>query len=116
MKKRLIRLKKREDFRKTFKEGKGFKENFLFLKKTSNGLDISRFAFTVGKKASRKASVRNRIKRKIRESVRTNINLIKEGADVIFIAGSGFEEKDTAEIETVTEKLLKKSGLIKSEK
>ena len=39
------RLKKKKDFEKVFKEGQGFKEDFLFLKVVKNNLNLTDLAF-----------------------------------------------------------------------
>ncbi|GAI32984.1 unnamed protein product, partial [marine sediment metagenome] len=56
------RLKKKKDFDKVFKQGQGFKQDFLYLKIRKNNLKSSRFGFVVSKKFSKKAVIRNKIK------------------------------------------------------
>lgn len=106
------RLKKNKDFKKVFKEGKGFKEDFLVLKKAKNNLKISRFGFAVSKTFFKKATLRNKIKRKLRESVRIKLNEIKKGIDVVIIASPGLETKDFREIKEIVNKLFKKAKII----
>ena len=55
-------LKKKKDFEKVFKKGKGFKEDFLVLIFKKNNLNQSRFGFIVSKNFSKKANLRNKIK------------------------------------------------------
>lgn len=107
------RLKKKKDFEKIFRKGKGFKEGFLFLKALTNNLKFSRFGIVVGKEVSRKATLRNKIKRQIREIVRAKLAKLKTGIDVILIALSGIETKDFLEIEKTIDKLFKKAKLLK---
>ena len=106
------RLKKNKDFKKVFKEGKGFKEDFLVLKKAKNNLKISRFGFVVSKTFFKKATLRNKIKRKLRESVRIKLNEIKKGIDGVVIASPGLEAKDFREIKEIVNKLFKKAKII----
>lgn len=106
------RLKKNKDFKKVFKEGKGFKEDFLVLKKAKNNLKISRFGFVVSKTFFKKATLRNKIKRKLRESVRIKLNEIKKGIDGVVIASPGLETKDFREIKEIVNKLFKKAKII----
>ena len=54
------RLTKKKDFDKTFKQGQGFKHDFLYLKIKKNNLESSRFGFIVSKKFSKKATERNK--------------------------------------------------------
>ncbi|MDP2864395.1 MAG: ribonuclease P protein component [bacterium] len=106
------RLKKNKDFKKVFKEGKGFKEDFLVLKKAKNNLKISRFGFVVSKTFFKKATLRNKIKRKLRESVRIKLNEIKKGIDGVVIASPGLEAKDFREIKEIVNRLFKKAKII----
>lgn len=106
------RLKKNKDFKKVFKDGKGFKEDFLVLKKAKNNLKISRFGFVVSKTFFKKATLRNKIKRKLRESVRIKLNEIKKGIDGVVIAGPGLEAKDFREIKEIVNRLFKKAKII----
>ncbi|MFH1841249.1 MAG: ribonuclease P protein component [Candidatus Nealsonbacteria bacterium] len=107
------RLKKKKDFEKIFKKGKGFKESFLFLKILKNNLKISRFGFVVSGKVSKKATVRNKTKRKLRETIRINLCRIKPGFDGIFLVNKGLEVKKSPEIKEIIDNLLKKAKLIK---
>jgi len=106
------RLKKNKDFKKVFKEGKGFKENFLLLKKAKNNLEISRFGFVVSKTFFKKATLRNKIKRKLRESVRIKLNEIEKGIDAVIIVKGGLQTKDFGEIEETINRLFKKAKII----
>lgn len=108
------RLKKKKDFEKVFKAGRGVKEDFLFLKTIKNNLKESRFGFIIPQEISKKATTRNRIKRKLRGLVRAKMPKIKKGFDIILIAHPGLEIKDFWEIEEFLDKILKKANLLKS--
>lgn len=108
------RLKKKKDFDRIFKSGKGIKEDFLFLKWTPNNLKISRFGFMVGKKISKKATLRNKIRRRLKEQVRLKLPKIKKGIDGILVANPGLETRDFWETEETLNKLFKKAKLYKS--
>ncbi len=105
------RIKKKKDFERIFKEGRGFKEDFLFLKIAKNNLKISRFGFIVGKNFSKKAVLRNKIKRILRELVRIKLDKIKKGIDGILIAQPGFTEKDFQETEEIINQIFKKAKI-----
>lgn len=105
------RLKKRKDFEKVFKQGRGFKEDFLFLKVIENNLEVSRFGFLVSQKVSKKAVVRNKIKRRLRELLKTKLPEIKKGIDGVLIALPGLEDRDFWELEKILTKLLEKAGI-----
>jgi len=108
------RLKKKKDFEKVFKEGKRFKEDFLFLKIRKNNLKVSRFGFVVGQKISKKAAIRNKIKRKLSELVKLKLPKIKTGIDGVFIVKEGLENKDFWEMKEIIEKIFALGKILKS--
>jgi len=109
---KINRLKKKKDFALVFKKGEGFQNDFLFIKVAKNNLKSSRFGFITSKSFSKKAVVRNKIKRRLREIVRLNIEGIKKGIDIIFIAKSGLEKKTFSQTVQTVENLLKKGKLV----
>jgi len=107
------RLKKKKDFERVFKRGKGYQEGFLFLKLLKNDLTVSRFGFVVSQKISKKATLRNKIKRRIRETVKKELLNINPGFDGVWVALKGLETKDFKETEGAVQKLFQKSPLAK---
>jgi len=107
------RLKKKKDFENVFNDGRGYKEDFLYLKIAKNKLKTSRFGFAVSKKFSKNATVRNQIKRRLRELVKTKISKIAAGTDGVIVVLPGLEKKDFWELEEVLSNLFAKAGLIK---
>lgn len=105
------RLKKKKDFEKVLKEGKGIKEDSLILKVKKNKSKKLRFGFVVSKKISKKAVVRNKIKRRLREVVKEKIKKIDKDFDIIIIALPGAETKNFQEFRITIEKLFKKAGV-----
>ncbi len=105
------RLKKKKDFENVFKKGRGFKEDFLYLKIKKNNLKSSRFGFVVSKKFSQKATARNKIKRRLRELVKVKLPKIKKGIDGVIIIMPGFKINDFWELEEITNKLFKKANI-----
>ena len=108
------RLTKRKDFGAILKKGKSLKEDFLVLKMMRNNLLQSRFGFVVGTKISKKAALRNQLKRRLRELVKTRMDKIKKGNDIIFIAQPGLEKRDFWELEEIIDKIFQRIGLIKN--
>ena len=106
------RLKKKKDFDRVFKKGKGFKENFLFMKAVKNGLEITRFGFVVSKAFSKKAVSRNKIKRRLREIIKSKESEVKKGFDVTLIVMKGLEKQDVSETEETVNNLFKKAKLL----
>ena len=103
---RINRLKNTKDINRVFKEGKGRKEGFLFLKLAKNDLGITRFAFIVSRKTAGKATARNKIKRRLREAVRKILPRMKAGFDVVVVVQKEIENKKFQEIEKLLWKLL----------
>lgn len=106
------RLRSKKDFDDVFKKGKGFKEDFLYLKFADNDLGFSRFGFIVSQKVSKRAVVRNRLKRAMRALVRTKMPKIKPGVDVVMIAISGLENKDFWELEAIFNKVFARAKIL----
>jgi len=106
------RLKKNKDFEQVFKKGRGFKDGPLLLRLVKNNLMVSRFAFSVGLKVSKKAVVRNKIRRRLQEAVRADLTEVKTGFDLVFTALPGIESQNYQEIKERAERLLKKAGLL----
>ncbi len=113
MLKKINRLKKKKDFEKVLKDGKGFKEDFLLFKIIKNNLKISRFGFIISQRVSKKATVRNKLKRKMSELVKIKLEKIKRGIDGAFIVFPGLENKDFWEIEGIIEKIFTKAKILK---
>jgi ribonuclease P protein component len=105
-------LKKKKDFERVFKKGKGFKEDFLVIRFVPNNQKKSRFGIIISKKISKKATIRNKIKRRIRQLLRIRLKEIRKGIDIVLIGVPGLENKDFWEIEEVLTNLLKKAKLI----
>ncbi|MCP6719293.1 MAG: ribonuclease P protein component [Patescibacteria group bacterium] len=108
------RLRKKKDIEKVLRKGKSFKQDFLILKVNRGELKQVRFGFVVSKKVSKKAVIRNKIKRRLREIMKSKIDELKKGLDIILIVLPKTETKDFLEIKEVVEKLLKKSKILNS--
>lgn len=105
------RLKKKKDFERVFKQGRGLREGFLSLKFIKNDLGLTRFGFVVGQKVSRKAVVRNKVKRFLRDLAKRKLAEVEKGLDIVIIAGKGAEagnkEDTAASFNRLTVKFLK---------
>jgi len=105
------RLKNKKDIERVLKEGERVKEDFLIFKKAKNNLKKIRIGFIVSQKISKRANIRNKIKRRLRSLVRSKLNNLKNGFDVLIIAVPGIEKKDFWDIEETLNKLFKKVKL-----
>jgi ribonuclease P protein component len=108
---RKYKLKRDNDFKKVFKKGRYCREDFIKARFLKNNLDISRFAFVVSSKVSKKATRRNKIRRRLEEIVRLNFSRIKTGFDMVILTESPITEKKYREIEDKVISLLQKSRL-----
>ncbi|MBU3925125.1 MAG: ribonuclease P protein component [Patescibacteria group bacterium] len=106
------RLRLKNDFDRLFKEGKFAGHAFLTLGFAKNNLNNSRFAVIVAKKVSKKAVKRNSIKRKIVEIIRLDLQQIKPGFDLVFIAKPEIQGKKYKEIKAAVSGLLKRARFI----
>ncbi|ONN26542.1 ribonuclease P [Thermosipho affectus] len=79
------RLKLRKDFKNIFENGKSIQNSYLVILYVNNGLDYSRYGFSIKKKFG-KAVKRNRLKRWLREIIRNNKGIIPKGFDYLIIA------------------------------
>ena len=107
----VVSLKKKKDFERVLKLGKGFKEDFIFLKIIKNDLKVNRFGLIVGQKISKKATLRNKIKRRLRVLVKTKLSKLKPGFDLVLLAIPGLETKDYWEMEETLNKLFKRVNI-----
>lgn len=107
------RLKKKKDFERVFRAGKGYKENLLYLKVAGSRLEASRFGFSISKKFSKKAVLRNRIRRQLREIIRAQLPSVKKGVDGTIVVMPGLAVKNFCELENIIKKLFSKAGILK---
>lgn len=108
-----VRLKKKRDFDFIFKKGKSFSTPILRLSYLKNNLGQSHFAVVVSTKISKKATQRNKIKRRLYSLIRTNLNQIKSGYNLIFIVKPEILKKKFSDLEKFFLKTLDKLGLLK---
>ena len=108
---RKYKLKKDNDFKKVFKGGQYFQKDFIRIRLLKNNLKISRFAFIVGLKISKKAPQRNKIRRQLEELIHLKLNQIKEGFDIVIMVNPEIIEKNYQEIEKTLFFLLNKANI-----
>jgi ribonuclease P protein component len=105
------RIKKKKDFEIIFKKAQSFRNSLFILKVIENSLGINRVGFVVSSKVSKKAVVRNKVRRRLAQIMKTKINDIKAGVDLVFIALAGIEKKDFSEVKDAVNSILIKTKL-----
>ncbi|KAB3533831.1 ribonuclease P protein component [Alkaliphilus pronyensis] len=106
------RLKKNEDFRIVYKNGKSMANKLLIIYIMKNLSDKNRVGFTVSKKVG-KSVVRSRVKRLMKESYRLNDSKLISGYDIVFIARENCKEANFKEVESALLHLIRKMKLSK---
>ncbi len=106
------KLKKESHFKRVFRQGKTCQGEFIRLKFFRNNLEISRFAFVVSLKTSKKASQRNKIRRQLEEIIRSRLELIKPGLDMVISVNPEIINQNYQTIEKKLMNLFKKAKLI----
>jgi len=110
---RKYKLKRDNDFRKVFKQGRYSQGGFIRLKFLKNDLKYSRFAFVIGLKISKKAVQRNKIRRWLEHIVRLEFDQIRAGFDFVVLVEPEIVKKNYQEIEQELDSLFKKVKLIR---
>lgn len=81
---KIHRLKKEKEFKTIYRKGMVSDGDFLYLRWLKNEYNYSRFGIVISAKIA-KANKRVVLKRKISEILRTNLDNIKIGFDLVFI-------------------------------
>lgn len=108
------RLRKTNDFKRVFKNGKGVQSDNIFLKVRLNKEETIRVGIIVSKKVAKRAVDRNRIRRILSEGVRTHIHKIRQGRDIVIVVLPGFDLQGTKDAEKTIHTLFKKLALFVS--
>jgi len=105
------RLRKTNDFKRVFKNGKGSQADNIFVKVRPSKEEATRIGIIVSKKVAKKAVERNRIRRILSEALRTHIKKVKQGQDIVIVVLPGFSLRGTKDAEKTVHILFKKLAL-----
>jgi ribonuclease P protein component len=102
-------LTKREQYTLVYQQGGTLTDNLVVMKALPNGLSLSRYGFSVTRKAG-KAVQRNHLKRVLREIMK--VRSLKPGWDIVLIARPTTITADYHQLERAVTKLLTEAELL----
>ncbi len=102
-------LTSRAQFLIVYKLGKSWGEEFIWMKALPNGLELSRYGFSVTKSLG-KAVVRNRVRRLLREVVR--LKSLKPGWDIVIVSRPSAATVDYHQLDGSISRLLGRARLL----
>ena len=105
-------LKKNDDFRNVYKNGKSYANKYLVMYVLENSMEINRIGISVSKKVGNSV-VRHRVTRLVRESYRLHENIFNSGLDIVVVARNNAKSAGYAEIESALLHLSKLHRIIK---
>ena len=79
-------MRRSADFRRAYAEGVRARGSTLLVVVRPNGLDVSRYGLSIGKRVWKRAVRRNRVRRIFREAFRLSRSELPAGLDVVMIA------------------------------
>ena len=98
-------LKKNEQFRFVYKNGRSYANKYFIMYVKENGLDKNRIGISVSKKVGNSV-VRHRITRLVRESYRLHESVFNSGLDMVIIARPGAASIGYEEAESFQKMLM----------
>lgn len=117
MLRRSYRLKDRRDVARVYSKGRTTRASNLTVKVAHTQTEHIRVAVVVSKKVAKSAPTRNRIRRRIYEVVRTNIDHIKPGTDMLIsVFSDEFAAMPSAGLVEVVKTLLSRAGVYKEQR
>lgn len=102
-------LTQRAQYTSVYRQGNKYRNNLVVMMVLANGLNLSRYGFSVTKKVG-KAVQRNRVKRLLKETMR--LQSVKPGWDIILIARPGTVAVKYHQLGESVERLLARAQLL----
>ena len=108
--KRRYRLRSNRQFQDVRRKGQSTGNHLLVFCFLPNNLDHSRFGISVSKRIGN-AVTRNLVKRRLREALRTRIDMIQPGWDLVFIARNPIRNADYHQMDDACARLIRRAQL-----
>ncbi len=102
-------LTRAAEYALVYNKGSSRASYLLVMKALPNGLDLSRYGFSVSRRVGN-AVVRNRVKRRLREILRRTT--LRPGWDIIFIVRTGAARASYVDLEKAARGLLSRARLL----
>ena len=102
------RLSRNQDFAALATKGKSWANNLMVIKILPNGLEYSRYGFSVSRRLGN-AVQRNHMRRLLRENAR--LTPIKPGWDLLCVARRGLVDSDFWKVQRGMDDLLRRASL-----
>ena len=105
-------LKKNQDFRNVYKNGRSCANKYLVMYILENNTDKNRLGISASKKVGNSV-IRHRFARLVRESYRLHENIFNSGLDIVVVARKNASLAGYAEIESALLHLSKLHHILK---
>lgn len=112
--KRINALKRKKDFRYTYRTGKSVQHRLFSCIVARSRLEVPRVGITVSKKQGNSV-IRNRIKRRIREAVTPLIPELTGNKNIILVARNGICEVPFEELQAAVRMVFERANVLKRE-
>lgn len=99
-------LKKNDDFRFVYQNGKSYVNKYLVMYVLENNKEINRLGISVSKKVGNSV-IRHRFTRLVRESYRLHENIFNSGLDIVVVARKSAALASYREVESALLHLAK---------
>ncbi len=109
-----MRLRRSEDFRRVWKEGRSWAHPLFILWVAPHGRYDPRLGFVASRKVG-KAVQRNRARRLLREAARLLYSQLESGWDIVFVARAPLAEAKLPEVMEAMRDLFRQAGLLREE-